>query len=52
MNRDLWEDFVDIKQYASEGIKISFWHIPRNWNGEADHYAKIAATHEPDDFYA
>ncbi|KDR85707.1 hypothetical protein GALMADRAFT_51234, partial [Galerina marginata CBS 339.88] len=43
-NRDLWEELVwNIEWTRHRGCEVSFWQIPREWNGKADAAAKIAA---------
>lgn len=45
MNRDLWEILLEECEMANrDGLVISFWKIPRNWNDLADDYAKVAAA--------
>ncbi|KAJ6032068.1 hypothetical protein N7540_002800 [Penicillium herquei] len=44
-NRDLWECLLrEIKLADEKGLDIQFWRIPREWNTDADRYAKIAAA--------
>lgn len=44
-NKDLWEMLLDdIDTWRRRGLKVRFWHIPRNLNHEADAKAREAAT--------
>lgn len=43
-NLDLWKLLLrEIRQLQGNGVNISFWRIPREWNERADKYAKLAA---------
>lgn len=43
-HRDLWECLLgEIEKLAAKGVVVSFWWIPREWNTEADYWAKMAA---------
>ncbi|KAF5026350.1 hypothetical protein F66182_1558 [Fusarium sp. NRRL 66182] len=43
-NKDLWEALLgEVERFDTEGLKIQFWKIPREWNVEADRRAKEAA---------
>ena len=45
-NRDLWERLSErMGTCAKGGCEVSFWRVPRAWNAEADHAAKVAAEH-------
>ncbi|KAI5307366.1 hypothetical protein KEM56_006036, partial [Ascosphaera pollenicola] len=47
-NRDLWECLLgEIERWDDRGVTISFWWIPRDWNEEADYWAKDAAEEMP-----
>lgn len=44
-NRDLWECLLDeVEHCGRKGLHVKFWRIPREWNSEADHHAKLAAA--------
>lgn len=44
MNRDLWECLItEIARLQLHGLRVRFWRIPREWNEEADKYAKEGA---------
>ncbi|KAI9050398.1 hypothetical protein LZ554_005563 [Drepanopeziza brunnea f. sp. 'monogermtubi'] len=46
-NRDLWELLLrKIKGLAEKGVDVLFWHIPREFNDEADAGATQGATLE------
>lgn len=39
-NQDLWKLLLYmIRQLQSQGLSLSFWRIPREWNERADEYA-------------
>jgi ribonuclease HI len=43
-NRDLWQTlFKELEMSQSDGLRIQFWRIPREWNALADGFAKTAA---------
>lgn len=43
-NRDLWECLLgEIEDLDKEGMRVSFWRIPREWNTDADYHARVAA---------
>ncbi|PYI11652.1 ribonuclease H-like protein [Aspergillus sclerotiicarbonarius CBS 121057] len=49
-NQDLWKFLLgEIERWYEAGLQIQFWRIPRDWNAEADHYAKQAASKTPPD---
>jgi len=44
-NRDLWEELLKVlAKLAKTGLKVSFWRMPRELNGEADRVAKLGAA--------
>lgn len=44
-NKDLWQILLgEAERLSDQGLKIRFWRIPREWNTEADKWAKDAAT--------
>lgn len=44
-NRDLWECLLgEIEELDKEGMRVSFWRIPRERNTDADYHARIAAN--------
>ncbi|KAF4251697.1 hypothetical protein CNMCM8980_005566 [Aspergillus fumigatiaffinis] len=44
-NKDLWQCLLgECERWADNGVKISFWRIPRELNKEADRRAKAAAA--------
>ncbi|KAE8422873.1 ribonuclease H-like domain-containing protein [Aspergillus pseudocaelatus] len=46
-NRDLWECLLgEIERWDSNGMQVKFWHIPRDWNKDADSHAKHAAAED------
>ncbi|RHZ63237.1 uncharacterized protein CDV56_108072 [Aspergillus thermomutatus] len=46
-NKDLWQCLLgECERWADNGVKISFWRIPRELNKEADRWAKDAAAKE------
>ncbi|KAK5128594.1 hypothetical protein LTR08_004057 [Meristemomyces frigidus] len=47
-NRDLWECLLaEVNKFASRGMEVVFWRIPREWNTEADAAARQAASTHP-----
>lgn len=51
-NQDLWRKlFTEIDNWNNEGLKILFWHIPREKNTLADRLAKEATDLEPRDSF-
>lgn len=52
LNEDLWLClFGEVERWHDLGLSIEFWHIPRDWNGVADHGARCAARlNEQDSF--
>jgi len=43
-NQDLWKLLlILIRTLQGEGVKVSFWRIPRAWNKRADKFAKESA---------
>lgn len=52
-NRDLWMALLDeFRRRASQGLTVKFWRIPREWNTEADHYARIGATQDAKPYFS
>ena len=46
-NKDLWQTLLgEIERWFDEDLKIKFWRIPREWNTEADRWAKDVAANE------
>jgi ribonuclease HI len=46
-NKDLWQTLLgETERWSDRGLKIKFWKIPREWNTEADRWAKDAAANE------
>ncbi|KAE8132728.1 ribonuclease H-like domain-containing protein [Aspergillus pseudotamarii] len=46
-NRDLWECLLgEIERWDSNGMKVKFWRIPRDWNTDADYHARHAASED------
>lgn len=46
-NRDLWELLLkEISRRQQSGLRIKFWHIPREYNTVADRMAKEAAARD------
>jgi len=44
-NRDSWEELLEVlAKLATRGLKVSFWRIPRELNGDADRMAKLGAA--------
>ncbi|RHZ68419.1 hypothetical protein CDV55_103829 [Aspergillus turcosus] len=44
-NKDLWQCLLgECERWADNGVKISFWRIPRELNKDADRWAKDAAA--------
>ncbi|KAK1837551.1 RNase H domain-containing protein [Colletotrichum chrysophilum] len=44
-NRDLWEALLlTLEKLHEEGLSVSFWRIPREWNSAADQAAKKAIS--------
>ncbi|KAL2863215.1 ribonuclease H-like domain-containing protein [Aspergillus lucknowensis] len=51
-NRDLWEALLDaIKEHDRWRMDVKFWRIPREWNTEADRYARLAAARDETEEY-
>ncbi|RAL04453.1 uncharacterized protein BO80DRAFT_441919 [Aspergillus ibericus CBS 121593] len=47
-NRDLWECLLgEMERWDDAGLRIQFWRIPRDWNTDADLYAKQGALKTP-----
>lgn len=47
-NRDLWEILLDrVCHFERMHVAVKFWHIPREWNTEADRLAKEGAHKVP-----
>lgn len=43
-NQDMWKLLLkEIRRLQAEGVNVSFWRIPREWNERADMHAKEAA---------
>ncbi|KAI9041813.1 ribonuclease H-like domain-containing protein [Aspergillus affinis] len=46
-NRDLWECLLgEIERWHEQGLDVAFWRVPREWNTDADHHARHAASQE------
>ncbi|EAW21768.1 RNase H domain protein [Aspergillus fischeri NRRL 181] len=46
-NKDLWKCLLGwCEAAAKEKTKLEFWRIPREWNAEADGWAKLAADED------
>ncbi|TVY50253.1 Ribonuclease H [Lachnellula cervina] len=44
MNQDLWKLLLSlIRTLQGDGVAVSFWRIPRDWNKRADEAAKMGA---------
>lgn len=52
-NQDLWKLLLlESRMLLAQGVAVSFWRIPREWNERADKSAKQAATNAGDlDFH-
>lgn len=47
-NQDLWKCLLnEIEEHHTEGLRVQFWRIPREWNEVADRYAREAANETP-----
>jgi ribonuclease HI len=43
-NQDLWKLFLGVvRQLHGDGVNVSIWRIPREWNERADRFAKEGA---------
>lgn len=43
-NRDLWDLLLStVRMFAQFGVEVVFWHTPREWNTEAEAYARKGA---------
>ncbi|KAJ6130330.1 hypothetical protein N7512_003110 [Penicillium capsulatum] len=47
-NQDPWQSLLGLVELRYEkGMRVRFWHIPRNCNTEADRRAKTAVKYDP-----
>jgi ribonuclease HI len=41
---DLWRLLLEeVRKLQVEGVNVSVWHIPREWNARTEHFAKLGA---------
>jgi len=46
-NRDLWQTLIgEVERWSDNRLEIKFWKIPREWNREADRWARDAVANE------
>jgi hypothetical protein len=51
-NEDMWMLLLQkIRQLRNNGVNVSIWRIPREWNEKADEAAKYGATFDSADFF-
>jgi len=51
-NKDLWKRLLQlVNEQGQAGCEVSFWHIRREDNEQADRFAKLGATYPEKDAY-